>query len=103
MWKLFRRSGQARPRSRAIGVAVAAFAVAAALTLPASITFACDDDYRQPVGFVPYPGQGPTVVVVDPRAREDRYDNWRRERAERRYWYWRGRERAREHRHHRWD
>jgi hypothetical protein len=100
MWKLSRRGAEARPRSRASSAAVAALVLIGALTLPASITLACDDDYREPVGYVPYQQPGPTVVVVDPRGRDDRYDYRRREHAERRYWYWRGREQAHQHRHH---
>ena len=92
MWKLSRRGGKT---PRATGAAVAALVLFGGLTLPAAVTFACDDDYRSPVGYVPYPQQGPTVVVVDPHDHESRYDR-RRERAERRYWHWR----AREHRHH---
>jgi hypothetical protein len=97
MWKLSRRGGQARPASRATGAAVAALVLVGALTLPASITLACDDDYREPVGYVPYPQPGPTVVYVEPRERDGRSEYWRHERA-RRYWNWRGREHG-EHRH----
>ena len=103
MWKLSRRGGQARPASRATGAAAAALVLIGALTLPASVTLACDDDYREPVGYVPYPQPGPTVVVVDPRDHDEaRYEHRWRERAARRYWYWRGREQGRHH-HRGWD
>ena len=95
MWKLSRRGGKT---PRATGVAVAALVLFGALTLPATITLACDDDYRQPVGSTPYPQGGPTLVFVEPRD-DSRYER-RRERAQRRYWHWRAREHAREHRHH---
>ena len=99
MWKLSRRGGQTRPASRATGAAAAALVLIGALTLPASVTLACDDDYREPVGYAPYAQPGPTVVVVDPRDDGGRYESRWRERAARRYWYWRGREQGRDHRH----
>ena len=97
MWKL--------SRTRAW---VAALTVAGTFAaVPASISLACDDDYPAPAGWGQYPAPQPSVVVVEPGYREDRGDHWRRERAARRYWYWRGREHehAREHWRHerRWD
>lgn len=84
--------------------AVAAVAGACTLLAP-GLSLACDDDYPSSAGWAPYP-ERPAVVVVDPRAQYDRYEDRRRERAARAYWYWRGRHHDHEHRHHHrghWD
>ena len=84
---------------------LAAVAGVCTLLLP-GLSLACDDDYPAPAGWAPYPSQQPTVVLVDPRAQYDRYDDWRHERAARAYWGWRGHRREHEYRHHHprhWD
>jgi hypothetical protein len=74
------------------------------LATPASVTLACDDDYRAQASWGAYPQQpGPTVVVVEPRDPEREYRHWRREQAARQYWYWRGRQHEHRHHGHGWD
>ena len=105
MWKL--SDSQPRPARRRLFTRtwVAALTLGGVLaSLTPSLTFACDDDYPAPTAWGQYPQQAPSVVVVEPRG-GDRYEHWRRERAARYYWYMRGREHGREHRHHQryWD
>jgi len=98
MWKLSRRGARTCIAALTLGGVF--------LAVPASVTLACDDDGPAPVGWGQYPAAGPSVVVVEePRYRDERREHWRHERAARRYWQWRGREQAREQRHHdrRWD